>query len=163
MNRMRELSRDPKGSVSVVCPDPRARTGVLISYVFAKCGSRALPDSALCMATLTRREALTAGVAWAKGLLASKERRNELCKQEFQESDADGGGELDDGEILTTIKRVCDKFQLPLPSDEKCSELFAKCDKNGDGSKLAKTRANHPYSHTTTCANPRLSPSQPFN
>lgn len=122
------------------------RTGVLISYVFAKCGSRALPDSALCMATLTRREALTAGVAWAKGLLASKERRNELCKQEFQESDADGGGELDDGEILTTIKRVCDKFQLPLPSDEKCSELFAKCDKNGDGSKLAKTRANHPYS-----------------
>jgi hypothetical protein len=98
------------------------------------------------MATLTRREALTAGVAWAKGLLASKERRNELCKQEFQESDADGGGELDDGEILTTIKRVCDKFQLPLPSDEKCSELFAKCDKNGDGSKLAKTRANHPYS-----------------
>jgi hypothetical protein len=122
-----------------------------------------LPDSAISMATLTRREALTAGVAWAKGLLASKERRNELCKQEFQESDADGGGELDDGEILTTIKRVCDKFQLPLPSDEKCSELFAKCDKNGDGSKLAKTRANHPYSHTTTCANPRLSPSQPFN
>ena len=94
------------------------------------------------MATQTRREALTAGVAWAKGLLASKERRNELCKQEFQESDADGGGELDDGEILTTIKRVCDKFQLPLPSDEKCTELFAKCDKNGDGSKLAKTRTN---------------------
>ena len=123
-----------------------------------------LPDSAISMATLTtRREALTAGVAWAKGLLASKERRNELCKQEFQESDADGGGELDDGEILTTIKRVCDKFQLPLPSDAKCSELFAKCDKHGDGSKLAKTRANHPYSHTTTCANPRLSLSQRFN
>ena len=115
------------------------------------------------MATQTRREALTAGVAWAKGLLASKLLRNELCKQEFQESDADGGGELDDGEILTTIKRVCDKFQLPLPSDEKCSELFAKCDKNGDGSKLAKTRTNHPHSHTTTCANPRLSLSQRFN
>jgi hypothetical protein len=126
--------------------DPRAREFLSPTFLLPNAEAAQLPDSAICMATLTRREALTAGVAWAKGLLASKERRNELCKQEFQESDADGGGELDDGEILTTIKRVCDKFQLPLPSDEKCSELFAKCDKNGDGSKLAKTRANHPYS-----------------
>ena len=86
-----------------------------------------------------RREAWTASIAWAKELLASKERRHELCQQEFEKADANGGESLDRGEIMTVVKRICqEKFQLP--TDEKCNELFAKCDKNGDGSKAMKTR-----------------------
>lgn len=105
-----------------------------------------------------RRETWTASIAWAKELLASKERRHELCQQEFEKADANGGESLDRGEIMTVVKRICqEKFQLELPTDEKCNELFAKCDKNGDGSKAMKTEDLLTFS-IITCANPRVSP-----
>ena len=85
-----------------------------------------------------RREAWTASIAWAKELLSSKERRHELCHQEFEKA---GGGSLDRGAISTVVEKICqEKFQLELPTDEKRNELFAKCDKKGDGSKAMKTR-----------------------
>ena len=95
-----------------------------------------------------RRETWTASIAWAKELLASKERRHELCQQEFEKADANGGESLDRGEIMTVVKRICqEKFQLELPTDEKCNELFAKCDKNGDGSKAMKTESVDVLNH----------------
>lgn len=95
-----------------------------------------------------RRETWTASIAWAKEILASKERRHELCQQEFEKADANGGESLDRGEIMTVVKRICqEKFQLELPTDEKCNELFAKCDKNGDGSKAMKTESVDVLNH----------------
>jgi len=80
------------------------------------------------------KQTLLTGVRWAQDLLSSIEKRHALCKTEFEADDTDGNGSLDREEVLALIQKICARFRLAPPTHEKCEELFAKCDKNHDGS-----------------------------
>jgi len=73
------------------------------------------------------------GLRWAEGLIADKAARREFASFEFRADDADKSGALDREEVVVCITRICKKFGLALPREEKIFELLDLCDKNNDG------------------------------
>ena len=73
------------------------------------------------------------GLHWAEGLIADKAARRAFASAEFRADDADKGGSLDRAEVVVCITRICKKFGLALPREEKIFELLDLCDKNNDG------------------------------
>ena len=69
------------------------------------------------------------GLRWAEGLIADKAARRAFASAEFRADDADNGGSLDRAEVVVCITRICKKFGLALPREEKIFELLDLCDK----------------------------------
>ena len=78
-------------------------------------------------------EAQLKGMQWAMAVLSDKEERRRLCEAEFKVQDVDGNGTLDKIEAYTSVERMCVRFHLAMPLADKCAQLFALCDKSGDG------------------------------
>ena len=82
---------------------------------------------------VAKDEAQLKGMQWAMAVLSDKEERRRLCEAEFKVQDVDGNGTLDKIEAYTSVERMCVRFHLAMPLADKCAQLFALCDKSGDG------------------------------
>ena len=72
------------------------------------------------------------GIKWAESMLADAEKLKKLTAKEFAADDVDGSGALSMDEARGCVMRVCGKFHMPMPKEEKMALLFEKCDKNAD-------------------------------
>ena len=80
------------------------------------------------------RVAQLRGAEWAQSLLGNDKVMHSLCVAEFRAADMDGNGTISEAEAHACITKICHRFGFhTLPREEKCSELFARCDASGDG------------------------------
>ena len=96
------------------------------------CFSFKLAETRVDMAPKTAQElgaTQLSGLRWAEGLIADKAARREFASFEFRADDADKSGALDREEVVVCITRICKKFGLALPREEKIVELLNLCDK----------------------------------
>ena len=123
------LSATPPAAPSAFLETPPAAPPLDAQPVTA---TRSFPKP---QSTMSFREvAQLKGIEWARALLASAEVRRALCNAEFSAADRFQNGALDRAEALECVKRTCERFEVRLPSADKCGAFYDACDTSRDGS-----------------------------
>eukprot|EP00927_Polykrikos_kofoidii_P024174 TRINITY_DN2202_c0_g1_i9.p1 TRINITY_DN2202_c0_g1~~TRINITY_DN2202_c0_g1_i9.p1 ORF type:complete len:241 (-),score=71.83 TRINITY_DN2202_c0_g1_i9:102-755(-) len=73
-------------------------------------------------------------LSWAHKMMTDAAARRAVCVQQFAIADADGGGDLDFKEAVTSVGVLVQYMGLSkMPSQKKLEEWMSKFDKNKDG------------------------------